>query len=65
MPALIALVPWILTGVTGAFLGAQVNNMTTPAQDSQSQVPSINKIMLYSAGALALYWGAKKTGLVK
>lgn len=61
----VVLLPWILTALSGAFVGAQINNFTTPAADTDAQTPSIQKMMIYAGGALLLYYGAQKTGLIK
>jgi len=73
MGALLAILadPVILAaGGIGAWIGSQLDDKIdggapVPAQQTQSQLPSVNKIIVYSAVAIGLYWGLNKSGLLK
>jgi len=67
MPFLVPLLGITTAGLAGAFVGAQIDDkLDTPAQ-AASIIDKVDplKIMIYAAGAMGLYWLARKTGALK
>ena len=67
----IQFLPLAAVALAGAFVGSQIDD-TIETQggdvnplDTVRQLPSVSKIMFYSAGAMGLFWLANKSGVVK